>query len=563
MGKPGYIYILSNSSIADMVKIGRTSRLPDERVKELSSATGVPTPFKLEYKKKFNDCVRAEELVHKYLELNNKKVSNNREFFNVDKEEAIRVIEMVAANYFNIDKNKEGLRSYYTSWTEINNTGLECNVNRVVESVSPHNKYHEVIETRSYSDQSKEVHTFLTNDLNAFFGDVIETEDNESEDLINDLINEGENYLGGYGDGLIDIEEGLSYLHKAISMESAKACHILGEYYYEKYTESNSLKYLSKSREYLKKGSKFDGNDALYCLYLLTNDRFYDSFEPDFSAKIIDNNRLAYWGIFFKGIKKIGINNINSLIRTAIQSSINDLFTNNDYIKMANSDYKIKERFSETIREGIEVIKWCYLDIIREYNNKDDYELRGVNEKTYTIKFLEDTFDVKNFSTDINDKFIGDSIELLSIEEGNYSILGKWEGILKVNDWVSLSVYLMTPRYFKVKNVKYNKVYLEGVHPEYNSLIPMVEYNKKNFSDKNPIVIAKAGYTAPFKKDVSDVIEYCLNRGFEKAKVSPNKENESHDNDKNEVKQASKPDENTIADSKGLLNKLKSWMISK
>ncbi len=39
---PGYIYIISNPSMPGLVKIGRTSRDPQTRLRELNSATGVP-----------------------------------------------------------------------------------------------------------------------------------------------------------------------------------------------------------------------------------------------------------------------------------------------------------------------------------------------------------------------------------------------------------------------------------------------------------------------------------------------------------------------------------------
>ena len=41
----GYVYVLINSSMPNLVKIGKTTKDPNERVKELSSATGVATPF--------------------------------------------------------------------------------------------------------------------------------------------------------------------------------------------------------------------------------------------------------------------------------------------------------------------------------------------------------------------------------------------------------------------------------------------------------------------------------------------------------------------------------------
>lgn len=49
MGQTGYIYILYNQTANGFVKIGKTQRNPEDRSKELSSATGVPTPFTVVY----------------------------------------------------------------------------------------------------------------------------------------------------------------------------------------------------------------------------------------------------------------------------------------------------------------------------------------------------------------------------------------------------------------------------------------------------------------------------------------------------------------------------------
>jgi hypothetical protein len=79
MAQSGYIYVLYNPSANGVVKIGKTQRNPDERAKELSSATGVPTPFVVIYQSIFQDCVGAELFIH--TKLDKYRVANNREFF--------------------------------------------------------------------------------------------------------------------------------------------------------------------------------------------------------------------------------------------------------------------------------------------------------------------------------------------------------------------------------------------------------------------------------------------------------------------------------------------------
>lgn len=60
----GYIYILTNRSMPNLVKIGKTHRSPDERTDELSRATGIATPFDVVYYECFEDCDKTEKLIH-------------------------------------------------------------------------------------------------------------------------------------------------------------------------------------------------------------------------------------------------------------------------------------------------------------------------------------------------------------------------------------------------------------------------------------------------------------------------------------------------------------------
>jgi T5orf172 domain len=91
-GEPGYIYILVNQSMGNLVKIAKTTRSPRNRIAELSSATGVPTPFSLALDPYVEDCARAETYVHARLEKDGYRVAANREFFNVDLGTAINVV---------------------------------------------------------------------------------------------------------------------------------------------------------------------------------------------------------------------------------------------------------------------------------------------------------------------------------------------------------------------------------------------------------------------------------------------------------------------------------------
>jgi len=91
----GYVYILINPSMSGMVKIGKTQNDPDERAKELSSATGIPTPFFVAYSSYFKNCDVAEVFVHTRLEKN--RLADNREFFRVSVQQAIEAVREAEA----------------------------------------------------------------------------------------------------------------------------------------------------------------------------------------------------------------------------------------------------------------------------------------------------------------------------------------------------------------------------------------------------------------------------------------------------------------------------------
>ncbi len=77
----GYIYVLVNPRMPGLAKVGKTTRLPSERAAELSSATGVPSPFVLLYEQPVDDCDTAEAWVHEQLDRLGQRPSRNREFF--------------------------------------------------------------------------------------------------------------------------------------------------------------------------------------------------------------------------------------------------------------------------------------------------------------------------------------------------------------------------------------------------------------------------------------------------------------------------------------------------
>lgn len=89
----GYVYILTNPSLAGLVKIGHTHRSPEERARELSKLSGVPTPFVVAFSVTVSNCGLAETMAHQRLSAY--RGANNREFFAVTVQEAVKVLKVI------------------------------------------------------------------------------------------------------------------------------------------------------------------------------------------------------------------------------------------------------------------------------------------------------------------------------------------------------------------------------------------------------------------------------------------------------------------------------------
>jgi len=92
-----FIYILVNKSVPNMVKIGMTTNTVEERARQISSATGVPTPWIPVFK---FECYRSDLLekeIHEYF--HNERVNTHREMFNVDSYTAEEIIKDLGYKY--------------------------------------------------------------------------------------------------------------------------------------------------------------------------------------------------------------------------------------------------------------------------------------------------------------------------------------------------------------------------------------------------------------------------------------------------------------------------------
>jgi hypothetical protein len=91
-----FLYILSNPSMPGLIKVGKTTTSPDQRMSELHS-TGVPTPFILELSIEVVDCHRSERAAHHAIA--KARLARDREFFRISVADALKQILPTLGQY--------------------------------------------------------------------------------------------------------------------------------------------------------------------------------------------------------------------------------------------------------------------------------------------------------------------------------------------------------------------------------------------------------------------------------------------------------------------------------
>lgn len=95
--KKGYVYILVNPAFSGFAKVGKTTKDPEVRARELSSGSGVPAPYAVAWDALVTDCDLVERLIHE--KLAHKRARNDREFFAIPLKMAISVASTIVGPF--------------------------------------------------------------------------------------------------------------------------------------------------------------------------------------------------------------------------------------------------------------------------------------------------------------------------------------------------------------------------------------------------------------------------------------------------------------------------------
>src|SRR5882757_4467970 len=92
MEDSGTLYVLTNSFMPGLVKIGCTTGPVEDRIKALSGGTGVPVAFSCHFAAQVSNLKMKEKTLHQLFA--DSRVNPAREFFKISPEKVVLAIQM-------------------------------------------------------------------------------------------------------------------------------------------------------------------------------------------------------------------------------------------------------------------------------------------------------------------------------------------------------------------------------------------------------------------------------------------------------------------------------------
>lgn len=147
------IYILTNPVIPDLIKIGRTINL-EERVRSLSSHSGVPVPFEVYYACVVSNSIKVEKHLHDGF--GDHRVNPKREFFRINPERVLSILKLVALedvtpnnDYVENKEEQQSLNKERSRRSNFTFSSVEISVGSVLHFVRDENITVKVVDDRN------------------------------------------------------------------------------------------------------------------------------------------------------------------------------------------------------------------------------------------------------------------------------------------------------------------------------------------------------------------------------------------------------------------------------
>lgn len=85
------VYVLTNESMPDLIKVGLTTGSVESRMTQLNTS-GVPLPFECYFAAEVDDCVKVEKTLHQLF--SEHRINPRREFFKLDPEKVVLALSI-------------------------------------------------------------------------------------------------------------------------------------------------------------------------------------------------------------------------------------------------------------------------------------------------------------------------------------------------------------------------------------------------------------------------------------------------------------------------------------
>ncbi len=251
----GWVYVITNKAMPDLVKVGFSTKDPDLRAKELGS-TGTPHPYKVQYEVLVENPYLVEQKTHKVL----RKNKEGKEWFRCEVGDAITAIKTVVNTNIIYEKTnikKSAVPEKNTSDIITNNKShsvkpaSEIPFFNTAKAVRLYKKGDTVNAIKIFKKAGEEGEFWSCHILAAHYKDIGLKQQKDEENIIYN-----ENYKKSFY-WVKKAVEAEDVMGSAGVIEKANDCYLLGVFYMDGYgTEQN----INKAIFWLKKASA-DGNE--------------------------------------------------------------------------------------------------------------------------------------------------------------------------------------------------------------------------------------------------------------------------------------------------------------